>query len=117
MPSPAPAPCLHELRPGTKVCLHCRRAEREARAARRNRIFVRITLTGIAIAIGAVGVRAGIAAFKRGALPQIPILMAATTKAIVESLPGTPSSSPASAAPAVTGPAVPDSGAGIPVVA
>src|SRR5687768_13759197 len=93
MPSPAPAPCLHELRPGTKVCLHCRRAEREARAAHRNRIFVRITLTGMAIAIGVVGVRAGIEAFKRGSLPQIPILMAATTKAIVESLPGTPSPS------------------------
>src|SRR5687768_4249281 len=113
MPSPAPAPCLHELRPGTKVCLHCRRAEREARAAHRNRIFVRITLTGLAIAVGVVGVRAGIEAVRRGSLPQIPILMAATTKAIVESLPGTPASAPtpAPATPTVSGPAVPDSAA------
>ena len=115
MPSPAPAPCLHELRPGTKVCLHCRRAEREARAAHRNRILVRITLTGMAIAIGVVGVRAGIEAFKAGSLPQIPILMAATTKAIVESLPGAPAAPPApvAVAPSVSGPAVPDSASGI----
>src|SRR5688500_6132918 len=79
----------------------------------RNRIVVRIALTGMAIAIGVVGVRAGIEAVRRGSLPQIPILMAATTKAIVESLPGTPASAPtpAPATPTVSGPAVPDSAA------
>jgi hypothetical protein len=114
MPPRAPEPCLHELRPGTKVCLHCRRAEREARAAHRNRIFARITITAIALALGVVGVRAGLDAYQRGSLTEIPQLMAATTKALVESLPGTPAAPPAPLAiqQTVPGPAVPDSGTG-----
>jgi hypothetical protein len=113
MSSRAPATCQHELRPGTKVCLHCRRAEREARAAHRNRIFVRITVTTIGLAVGAAVVRAGLQAMERGDLPELPQLMAATTKAIVESLPGKPAASPESASvPAmatVSGPAVAES--------
>ena len=111
MPPRAPAPCLHELRPGTTVCLHCRRAARQARDAHRNRIFVRITLAVIGIGVATVGVRAGVDAYKRGELTQIPLLMAATTKALVESLPVKPAEQALTAAPsqAVAGPAVPDS--------
>jgi hypothetical protein len=90
MPHPAPAPCLHELRPGTKVCLHCRRAEREARTARRNQTLARVAVGAIALGVATATVRAGIDAFERGSLPQIPLLMAATTKIITESLPGAP---------------------------
>jgi hypothetical protein len=110
MPQSAPAPCLHELRPGTKVCLHCRRAAREARAAHRNRIFVRITLTAMAIGVAAIGAKAGLNAWQRGSLPQLPILMAATTKALVESLPGAPAAAVATA-DSVAGPATRDSSA------
>ncbi len=47
-----PAACTHELRPGTKVCLHCRRTEREATATRHRAILVKTGL--IAAAIGAI---------------------------------------------------------------
>ena len=110
MPPRAPAPCLHELRPGTKVCLHCRRAEREARAAHRNRILGRIVVCAIGLGVAVAGAKAGLDAYQRGALPQIPDLMAATTKAIVESLPGPPAAAASpGGAQAVSGPAVPDS--------
>ena len=56
-----PATCQHELRPGTKVCLHCRRAEREAKAARQREVLTRVGLT--AAAIGAVA-WAGLAGFR-----------------------------------------------------
>ena len=49
MTSRPPAPCHHELRPGTKVCLHCRRAEREATAARHRKILLRMGLLAAAI--------------------------------------------------------------------
>ncbi len=111
MPSRAPAPCLHELRPGTKVCLHCRRAEREARAAHRNRILGRIVVCAIGLGVAVAGAKAGFEAYQRGALPKIPDLMAATTKAIVETLPGTPTVPAApEAGKVVSGLAVGDSG-------
>ena len=37
----SPAPCPHELRPGTTVCLHCRYAEHQARAARTRAFLLR----------------------------------------------------------------------------
>jgi hypothetical protein len=89
MPQRASEPCLHDLRPGTTVCLHCRKAAREARIADRNRTLARITVVALAVGVAAAGVRAGLAAYRQGALPEVPQLMAATTKAIVESLPGT----------------------------
>ena len=118
MPPRAPAPCLHELRPGTKVCLHCRRAEREARAAHRNRILGRIVVCAIGLGVAVAGAKAGLEAYQRGAIPQIPDLMAATTKAIVESLPGPPTATVVSGvAEAVSGPAVADSAAPLAVAA
>ena len=63
-----PVPCHHELRPGTKVCLHCRRAEREATAARHRAIFTRIAVTAALLAgCGYAGVRGFDAWKERGA--------------------------------------------------
>ena len=111
-------PCLHDLRPGTTVCLHCRKAAREARIAHRNQILARITVIAVIVGVAAASARAGLTAYRQGALPEVPQLMAATTKAIVESLPGSASTTaPAaiaqadSAAPGIDSAAVrPDSG-------
>jgi len=63
-----PAPCHHELRPGTKVCLHCRRAEREATAARHRAILTRIAvIAGLIAGCGYAGVRGFDAWKERGA--------------------------------------------------
>jgi hypothetical protein len=63
-----PVPCHHELRPGTKVCLHCRRAEREATAARHRAIFTRVAVTAALIAgCGYASVRGFDAWKERGA--------------------------------------------------
>ena len=52
-------------------------------------MLTRITVAAVVVGVAAAGVRAGLAAYRQGALPEVPQLMAATTKAIVESLPGT----------------------------
>lgn len=44
-------PCPHEQRPGTKVCLHCRREARLAARARRRRSLVHYGLAGVVIAV------------------------------------------------------------------
>ncbi len=96
MPQRVPDPCHHDLRPGTTVCLHCRRAARDARIAHRNRILGQVAVVAVVIGVVAAGARAGLAAYRQGALPAVPQLMAATTKALVESLPGsTPAPAPA----------------------
>ena len=109
MPQRAPEPCLHDLRPGTTVCLHCRKAGREARIAHRNGILTRVAVVAVVIGVAAAGARAGLAAYRQGALPEVPQLMAATTKAIVESLPGAGSSTPVPAAPIDSAALRPDS--------
>ena len=50
MSSRTPAPCPHDLRPGTVVCLHCRHAEHLAITARQRR-----TMAMVAAAVLAVG--------------------------------------------------------------
>jgi hypothetical protein len=50
MSSRIPAPCPHDLRPGTVVCLHCRHAEHLAITARQRR-----TMAMVAAAVLAVG--------------------------------------------------------------
>ena len=50
MSSRTPAPCPHDLRPGTVVCLHCRHAEHLAVTARQRR-----TMAMVAAAVLAVG--------------------------------------------------------------
>ncbi|HEX6534387.1 MAG TPA: hypothetical protein VF041_07310 [Gemmatimonadaceae bacterium] len=58
--SPRPtAPCPHDRRPGTKVCLHCRREARLAARSRRIRAIARVAVGAVTIAIlGAIGVAA-----------------------------------------------------------
>src|SRR5688572_1596802 len=57
--SPRTADCPHELRPGLTVCLHCRRAEREAKGAHRRRILAKTTFGivgfGLCVSIGYFG--------------------------------------------------------------
>ena len=59
-----PASCHHELRPGTKVCLHCRRAEREAAAARNRAVFAKLGLGAAAVGAVAFAGVSGLAAWK-----------------------------------------------------
>ncbi|HEU4640874.1 MAG TPA: hypothetical protein VFS44_00375 [Gemmatimonadaceae bacterium] len=71
-------PCPHEQRPGTKVCLHCRREARLAARARRRRSLVRYGLAGVTIAIlGAAGI-AGATALQRRPPRALPSRSAAT---------------------------------------
>jgi hypothetical protein len=51
-----PISCPHELRPGTTVCLHCRRAAREAASARTRAFVGKVVLVSVLIAMaGAAG--------------------------------------------------------------
>ena len=68
----------------------------------------RIVVCAIGLGVAVAGAKAGLEAYQRGSLPRIPDLMAATTKAIVESLPNTPAAA-SGTQPSVSGPAVPDS--------
>lgn len=52
-----PTNCPHELRPGTTVCLHCRRAAREAASARTRAFAGKVVLVCVLIAVaGAAGI-------------------------------------------------------------
>ena len=55
---PASGSCQHEIRPGTTVCLHCRREARMARSERRRRTASRIGAGAAAIAVCVVIVNA-----------------------------------------------------------
>lgn len=56
MPRAIPRPCPHDLRPGTAICLHCRReAKLEARARLHRRLF-RIATFASAVAVIGVAV-------------------------------------------------------------
>ncbi len=107
-----PAPCHHELRPGTKVCLHCRRAEREATAARHRTILVRIGLTAVAIGACAFAATSGLDAWKNRSTSGLTRLIASPGSleaAPVRALTGVPSNDPAATLPggidSVAGPA------------
>ena len=69
----------------------------------------RIVVCAIGLGVAVASARAGLDAYRRGSLPQIPLLMAATTKALVESLPGQPAAAPVVVEQPPSGPAVPDS--------
>ena len=70
MTIPAPAPCPHELRPGTTRCLHCRSEARAAARARLRRSAARVGLASVVIAIVAVVANAGTTVLRMGdALP------------------------------------------------
>jgi hypothetical protein len=56
--SPQPTrPCPHEQRPGTTVCLHCRRDVRKAAQARRRRIAIKVfaVIVGLGVGLAALG--------------------------------------------------------------
>ena len=100
MTSRTPATCQHELRPGTKVCLHCRRAEREVRATRQRAVLVRVGLTGAAIAASAYAGVVGYRAWQGHGRPTIGALLASPS-----SLEAAPVRTHNVAAPAATPPA------------
>ena len=95
-----PATCQHELRPGTKVCLHCRRAEREARAARQRAILVRLGIVGAAVGACAYAGVVGYRTWQGQGRPTIGALLA--SPASLEAAPVRSLTAPAPAAPAVT---------------
>lgn len=99
MPAPTPVTCQHELRPGTRVCLHCRRAEREAKAARQRAVLTRVGVTGAAIAAVAYAGLAGFRAWQGNGSPSLRSLVtlpASLEAAPVRTLPvSAPSARPA----------------------
>lgn len=88
--SPASTPsCPHEQRPGTRVCLHCRREARLAARAHRRRSLTRVGLAGVAAAtLGAVGI-AGATALHRMA-PDLLAPPGATSRISRQSTGATP---------------------------
>ena len=113
MTSSNPVNCPHELRPGTKVCLHCRRAEREVKAARQRAVLTRLGLTAAAIAGCAYAGLAGYRAWKGQGSPTISALLG--TPAPLEAAPvrtllvSDPATSPGAAPTAQTAELVTDS--------
>ena len=76
---PAAGSCLHEIRPGTTVCLHCRKEERLARIARRRRSIARVFGVVAGVAVCGVIANAPAGAFdlrlpKLDSLPSLPSL-------------------------------------------
>lgn len=69
-------PCPHELRPGTTVCLHCRRESQRRSRERRHRRLVRLGAIGAILVVAAIGVNAAFTSFPgglerlRGVLPS-----------------------------------------------
>ena len=94
MPSPSLVNCPHEIRPGTTVCLHCRREARENRRARLRRTAGRLGLVGGAIAICAAAGSAGVNAFQH----RRPALMPPPAAAAPALTPA-PASAPATTPP------------------
>lgn len=57
--------CPHELRPGTTVCLHCRREARISGEARTRRTLARVGMIGMALLICAAAASTGVGALQR----------------------------------------------------
>jgi hypothetical protein len=116
--------CPHELRPGTTVCLHCRREARTAVRARRRRLFMKGS-SGVALlsTIGVMGVVGRVALLGHTFPPRLSnaaktvtvdagdeVVMKAPADAPTQqgaSPPRAPAPSAAPAAVASTAPAVP----------
>ena len=73
---PAAGSCPHEIRPGTTVCLHCRKEERLARIARRRRSMARVfgLVAGVAVCGVIANAAAGAFALRLPKLWSIPSL-------------------------------------------
>lgn len=116
MSSRPPGSCPHELRPGTTVCLHCRRLARESTSARARRTATRVAAVG-AVLVGGVAVASrGTNALPRhragndearttppAAVAQTPPV-AAVTAAAVAAAERAPAPAPIAAAPGVRSP-------------
>ena len=67
-PSKGSPVCMHERRPGTTVCLHCRHAARAVSRERRKRVILRSSAVAVVVVtVGAVGVLGAVAIRARGA--------------------------------------------------
>lgn len=95
-PSKGSPVCMHERRPGTTVCLHCRHAARAVSRERRKRVILRSSAVAVVVlTVGAVGVLGAAAIRARGATrhaerrvadatpkaPEIPVATAPATAA------------------------------------
>jgi hypothetical protein len=69
MSSTTPDNCPHELRPGTTVCLHCRRAARISGDARTRRTLARVGMIGVALVVCAAAAASGLSALQRYRTP------------------------------------------------
>lgn len=69
MSSPARNNCPHDLRPGTTVCLHCRRDARVTGQARTRRTLGRIGIIGVALLVCAAAASRGVSALQRYRAP------------------------------------------------
>jgi len=72
--------CPHELRPGTAVCLHCRREARTAARARRRRLYMKGG-AGVALlsTLGVVALVARVAIFGHDLVPGMRVATATVT--------------------------------------
>jgi hypothetical protein len=67
-PSKGSPVCMHERRPGTTVCLHCRHAARAVSRERRKRVILRSSAVAVVVVtVGTVGVLGALAIRARGA--------------------------------------------------
>jgi hypothetical protein len=74
------ASCPHELRPGTTVCLHCRREARMALRARRRRALVRgSSAIAVLSTLAVVGLVARVTLQGRSGTPRVRVATAAIT--------------------------------------
>lgn len=69
MSSPALKSCPHDLRPGTTVCLHCRREARVTGQARTRRALARVGIVGVALLVCAAAAASGVSALQRYRAP------------------------------------------------
>lgn len=111
-------PCPHEIRPGTKVCLHCRHVERVATRERRRRYMLRSSAVGVVVAtLGTTGLLGAMVI--RGRSPRAP--EAPHTNVAVSAAPAPPrmpnlSSGNVAVAPSITNPIAPVSAGPTPVL-
>lgn len=69
MSSPTLKSCPHDLRPGTTVCLHCRREARVTGQARTRRTLARAGIIGVALLVCAAAASSGVSALQRYRAP------------------------------------------------
>jgi hypothetical protein len=79
-PSKGSPVCMHERRPGTTVCLHCRHAARAVSRERRKRVILRSSaVAAVVVTVGAAGVLGATAIRARGATRHVERRIAVAT--------------------------------------